>query len=71
MRASNVVCFRVKAGSEQKFIDARREVRGGLAGFRGGALLETGERTRCMIGGGLGVTDPKWGEVVVELPGGR
>lgn len=71
MRAFNVVRFRVTPGSGQKFIDAHREVRGGLAGFRGGALLETGERRFRAIGGAFGVKDPVSGEVVVELPPGR
>ncbi len=100
MRAFNVVRFRVKPGSEQKFIDAHRAVRAAFPGFRGGALIRTGERTFCMIGewnsmadlaaarpqmvaildgvrdlledlgGGLDVTDPVSGEVVVELPRG-
>jgi hypothetical protein len=99
MTAFNVVRFRVKPGSEQKFIDAHRQARTGFKGFLGGSLVRTGDQTFCMIGewrsfddlaaarpqmiaildsfrdtledlgGGLGVTDPVSGEVVVKMPG--
>ncbi len=98
MTAYNVVRFKVKPGQEQKFIDAHRNAQRDFAGFKGGALIKTGERAYCFIGtwkgmdaiagarskmitlldsfrgmledlgGGLGVTDPASGEVVVELP---
>ena len=97
MTAYNVVRFRVKPGSEQQFIDLHKQVKPGFKGFRGGALIKTGDRTFCFVaewtnfqkiaaarpqmiglldqmrdlledlGGGLGVTDPVSGEVVVSL----
>lgn len=97
MTAFNVVRFKVKAGNEQKFIDAHRNFKRDFKGFLGGNLIRTGEQTYCMIGewrnfkalaaarpqmigvldsfrdvledlgGGLGVTDPVSGEVVVKL----
>jgi heme-degrading monooxygenase HmoA len=97
MTAINVVRFRVKPGSEQRFIDAHRTMRPNFKGFLGGNLVKTGDQTFCMLGewrdfaslagartemigildsvremlddlgGGLGVTDPVSGEVVVKL----
>ena len=97
MTAYNVVRFRVKPGREQHFIDAHRQAKPAFKGFRGFALVKTGDRTFCIIGewvslqklaaarplmigmldsfrddledlgGGLGVTDPVSGEVVVNL----
>ncbi|TMI99409.1 MAG: DUF718 domain-containing protein [Alphaproteobacteria bacterium] len=97
MTAYNVVRFRVKPGREQAFIDAHKRAKPAFKGWRGGALIKTGERTFCIIGewpsmqrlagaraqmiglldtfrdtledlgGGLGVTDPVSGEVVVAL----
>ena len=97
MTAFNIVRFRVKEGREDDFIEAHRKARPGFKGFRGGALVKTGEQTFCIIGewasfkklaearplmigmldsfrddledlgGGLGVTDPVSGEVVVKL----
>jgi hypothetical protein len=97
MTAYNTVRFRVKPGSEQAFIDAHKNASRAFQGFRGGALVKTGDRTFCVIaewasmqklaaarpqmiglldsfrdhledlGGGLGVTDPVSGEVVVSL----
>lgn len=97
MTAYNVVRFRVKPGREQAFIDAHKQAKPAFKGWRGGALIKTGERTFCIIGewpsmqklaaarsqmiglldtfrdtledlgGGLGVTDPVSGEVVVSL----
>lgn len=98
MTAFNIVRFRVKPGHEQKFIAAHRGINPGLKGFRGGALVRTGEHTFCVIGewanfaklvnarpqlmglldslrehledfgGGLGLTDPMSGEMVLTLP---
>ena len=97
MTAYNVVRFRVKPGCEQQFIDAHKQARPAFKGWRGGALIKTGDRTFCIIGewpsmqrlaaarplmiglldtfrdtledlgGGLGLTDPVSGEVVVSL----
>lgn len=48
--AMNIVRFRVKPGCQQRFIDVHREVRAGMPGFLGGQLVQTGERTFCMVG---------------------
>ena len=48
MTAYNIVRFRVKPGSEQAFIDAHK-VAPNWKGFRGGALVRTGEHTFCII----------------------
>ena len=50
MSAFNVVRFRVKPGSEQRFIDEHRKVRGGFKGFLGGSLIRTGDQTFCLVG---------------------
>jgi len=101
MTAFNIVRFRVKPGHEAHFIAAHRGSRFGLKGFRGGALVKTGENTFCIVGewasfkklaearpqmigmldsfrddledlgGGLGLTDPVSGEVVVKLPAAK
>ncbi len=102
MTAFNVVRFKVKPGRQDDFIAAHRRFKSpGLTGFRGGALVKTGEQTFCIIGewatfkkladarskmveildtfrdyledlgGGLGVTDPVSGEVVMKLPPSR
>jgi len=95
--AYNVVRFRVKDGHEGDFIDKHRKTRPVFKGFRGGALIKTGDNTFCFVGewanfktlaearpqmialldtfredledlgGGLGVTDPVSGDVVVRL----
>jgi hypothetical protein len=99
MTAFNIVRFRVKSGRQEHFIAAHRSLRPNFKGFRGGALVKTGEQTFCIIGewasfdklaqarpqmiglldtfrddledlgGGLGVTDPVSGEMVLKLPG--
>jgi hypothetical protein len=51
MTAFNVVRFRVKPGQEQRFLDAHRKARNVFAGFRGAALIKTGDRSYCLIGG--------------------
>ena len=101
MTAYNVVRFKVKPGQEQNFIKAHRDAQRDFAGFKGGSLIKTGDRTYCFVGrwdsmdaiagsrpkmiglldtfrsmledlgGGLGVTDPVSGEVVVDLPAGK
>ena len=50
MSAYNVVRFRVKPGCEQKFIDAHKNAKPEFKGFRGGALVKTGERSFCFVG---------------------
>ncbi len=39
MTSFNVVCFKVKPGLEQKFLDAHKTDRG-FAGFKGGSLIK-------------------------------
>jgi len=97
MTAFNVVRLRVKPGREQEFIEKHQKAKADFPGFRGAALIKTGDRAFCFIGewddyssivgardkmvaildsvrdtledlgGGLGVTDPVSGEVIVEL----
>ena len=97
MTAYNIVRFRVKPGSEQAFIDAHKQASPAFKGWRGGALIKTGERTFCIIaewtdmdslakarsnmiatldsfrdtledlGGGVGLTDPVSGPVILAL----
>ena len=50
MTAFNIVRFRVKQGHEEQFIAAHRRINPGFKGFRGGALVKTGEQTFCIIG---------------------
>jgi hypothetical protein len=50
MTAYNVVRFRVKPGCEQQFIDAHKQAKPAFKGWRGGALIKTGDRTFCIIG---------------------
>ena len=101
MTAFNIVRFRVKPGHNEQFVAAHRVSNPGFQGFRGGALIKTGEQTYCFIGewtslqkivnarpmmialldtfrdhledqgGGLGLTDPVSGEVVVKLPASK
>ena len=101
MTALNIVRFRVKPGHQQQFIAAHRGVRHSFKGFRGGALVQTGEQTFCIVGewasfaklvnarpqmiglldtfrehledlgGGLGLTDPVSGELLVRLPASK
>jgi hypothetical protein len=95
MIAFNVVRFRVKAGREDVFIDAHRNI--GWPGLQRANIIKTGERAYCIIaewtnvdalaaarpvmiatlnsfrdtledlGGGLGVTDPVSGPVVLAM----
>jgi hypothetical protein len=51
MTAFNVVRFRVKPGHEEHFIAAHRNRKPGLHGFRGGALIKTGERIASSASG--------------------
>ena len=97
MTAFNVVRFRVKPGSDQKFLDAHKRIEADWPGLQHVNMIKTGERTYCIIaewtdmdalakarpnmistldsfrdtledlGGGLGVTDPVSGSVVLAL----
>src|SRR6185312_11838120 len=51
MKAFNVVRFRVKPGEEARFLDAHRNAHPDFAGYRGGAIIKTGDRSYCFIGG--------------------
>lgn len=51
MKAFNVVRFRVKPGQEERFLAAHRDARIHFRGWRGGAIIKTGERSYCLIGG--------------------
>ena len=48
--AYNVVRFRVKAGREGDFIEKHRSAHPKFKGFRGGALIKTGDNTFCIVG---------------------
>ncbi len=50
MSAFNIVRFRVKAGNEQRFIDAHRKLRPRFKGFLGGHIVKTGDQTFCLVG---------------------
>ena len=51
MTAFNVVRFRVKPGKEAEFVAAQETPAASrLGGFKHGSLIETGDRTYCLIG---------------------
>jgi hypothetical protein len=50
MTAYNAVRFRVKPGREKDFEEYHRQTQQQMAGFRGGALIKTGDRSYCFIG---------------------
>jgi hypothetical protein len=50
MTAYNVVRFRTRPGQEQAFVDAHKNANLAAKGFRGGALVKTGERSFCLVG---------------------
>jgi hypothetical protein len=50
MTAFNIVRFRVKPGHQEQFVAKHRSINRNLKGFRGGALVKTGEDTFCFIG---------------------
>jgi hypothetical protein len=50
MTAFNIVRFRVKSGRQEHFVAAHRKARPNFKGFRGGALVRTGEQTFCIVG---------------------
>lgn len=96
MIAFNVVRFKVKAGMEDAFLDAHRNIGTTWSGLRHANIIKTGEGRYCIIaewenmealgasraqmiatldsfretledlGGGLGVTDPVAGQVVLS-----
>ena len=48
MTAFNIVRFRVKPGREEHFVAAHKDARANFKGFRGGALIKTGDLTYCI-----------------------
>ena len=50
MTAFNIVRMRVKPGHEDAFIAAHRARKNPFRGFRGGALVKTGEHSYCIVG---------------------
>ena len=50
MTAFNIVRFRVKPGRDQDFIEAHRQIQAEPAGFRRGAIVQTGDRGYCFLG---------------------
>ena len=49
MSAFNTVRFRMKSGQEQKFLDAHRGGKASWPGLLRGEIIQTGERTFCLI----------------------
>jgi hypothetical protein len=49
MSAFNAVRFRVKPGREQEFLDAHRAIKVDWPGMRHANMIQTGERTYCII----------------------
>jgi hypothetical protein len=50
MTAYNIVRFRVKPDCEEHFIATHKDARPAFKGFRGGALIKTGDLTYCFVG---------------------
>ena len=50
MTAFNVVRFRIKPGRESEFVDLHRNLPTDFKGWRGGALVKTGDQTYCFVG---------------------
>lgn len=50
MTALNIVRFRVKPGRAEHFVAAHSQAKPRFKGFRGGALVRTGEHTFCIVG---------------------
>jgi len=50
MTAYNVVRFRVKPGRDKEFVDAHKNAKLDVAGFRKATLIKTGERNYCFVG---------------------
>ena len=49
MTAFNAVCFRVKPGKDEAFIEAHRRAERNWAGMRRANIIKTGERSYCII----------------------
>ena len=49
MTAFNAVRFKVKPGREEEFLDAHRKVDRNWAGLRRANMIETGDRTYCIV----------------------
>jgi quinol monooxygenase YgiN len=49
MVAFNIVRFKVKPGREQDFLDAHRNVAAEWPGLRAANIIQTGERTYCLV----------------------
>jgi hypothetical protein len=50
MTAFNIVRFKVKPGHARAFIAGHKRLKPKFKGFRGGALVRTGDRTFCIVG---------------------
>jgi quinol monooxygenase YgiN len=50
MTAFNAVRFRVKAGRDQDFLDAHRNIQRDWPGLRHINMIKTGDQTYCIIG---------------------
>jgi len=50
MTAFNAVRFRVKAGREQEFLDAHKNISADWPGLKHVNLIKTGDRSYCIIG---------------------
>lgn len=50
MQTINVVRFRVKPGCNAAFLDAHRDGKANWPGLRRGVIVQTGERSYCLIG---------------------
>ena len=50
MTAFNVVRFRVKAGRDQEFLDAHRNIAADWPGLLRATMIRTGEHSYCLIG---------------------
>ncbi len=50
MASFNVVRFRVKPGRNRQFLDAHRDGKAAWPGLRRGVIIQTGERSYCLIG---------------------
>jgi hypothetical protein len=51
MTAFNVVRFRVKPGRDEDFLEFHRNAVADFAGYRGGVIIKTGDRSYCFVAG--------------------